>query len=90
MAIGSVSLHFGERYALDEPPTDRPPSPFGLRLIGPVIRPRISRGVFLVVLARNRTILRPIVRCRHRRIVRRVVASAMQFAGGSSIHGENI
>ncbi len=90
MAIGSVSLHFGERYALDEPPTDRPPSPFGLRLIGPVIRPRISRGVFLVVLARNRTILRPIVRCRHRRIVRRVLASAMQFARGHQHTVENI
>ncbi len=90
MAIESVSLHFGERYALDEPPTDRPPSPFGVRLISPVIRPGISRGVFLVVLARNRAGLLPVVRCRHRRIVRRVLASAMQFAGGSSVDGQNM
>jgi len=86
---GSVSLDSGKRYALDEPLTDGPPSPFGRGIVGLVIRPRISRGVFLVVLARNGTVPRPVVRCRHSQIVRRVFDSAMRFAGGP-LDRENI
>ena len=86
---GSVSLGFGKRYALDEPLTDGPPWPFGYGLNGLVTRPRLSWGVFLVVLARNGTDPRSVVRCRHSQIVRRVFDSAMQFAGGP-LDRENI
>ncbi len=77
-----MSLGCGKRYALDEPLTDGPPWPFGYVLNGLVTRPRLSRGVFVVVLARNGTDPRPVTRCRHSQIVQRVFDSAMQFAGG--------
>jgi hypothetical protein len=73
---------FDKRYALNQPSTDRRPWPFGYGLNGLVTRPRLSRGVFLVVLARNGRDPRLVVRCRHSHIVPRVFDSAMRFAGG--------
>ena len=84
-----MSLDFGKRYALDEPYTDGPPCPFDHGLNGLVTRLRLSRDVFLVVLARNGTGPRPVVRCRHSQIVRRVFDSAMRFAG-DPLDRENI
>ncbi len=86
----SVSLGCGKRYALDEPLTDGPPWPFGYGLNGLVTRPRLSRGVFLVVLARNGTGPRPVVRCHIHRLYERVFDSAMRFARGGPLDRENI
>ena len=77
----SVSLSFGKRNALDEPSTDGPPWPFGYLFNGLVTRPRLSLGVFLVVLARNGTDPRLVARCPHFRIVQRVSDSAMRSPG---------
>ncbi len=55
---------------------------FGYGLNGLVTRPRLSRGVLLVVLARNGTGTRPVVRCHIPRLYERVFDSAMRFARG--------
>ena len=53
-----------KRYALKEPFTDQRPWPLGFRLVGRVVRPWISWGDILFVLARrNRTDPRSVVRC---------------------------